>query len=42
MGRKEWTTVEPNSENKLVRVSAGHFPRLLFKAKIKVLGWFVN
>ena len=31
---KEWTTVEPDSEIKLVRVSGGTFPRLLFYAKL--------
>ena len=40
---KERTTVEPDSEVKLVRVSGCTAPRLLFDAKllIRVLGWFV-
>jgi hypothetical protein len=37
---KEWTTVEPDSEIKLVRVS-GALPALAFLCEIRVLGWFV-
>jgi hypothetical protein len=38
---KEWTTVELDSEIKLVRVS-GSTPALDLLCEIRVLGWFVN
>ena len=41
MVEKEWTTVEPDSEIKLVQVSEGTV-RARFLSKIRGLGWFVN
>jgi hypothetical protein len=35
-----WTTVDPDSEIKLVRVSEGTF-RARFLCEIRVLGWFL-
>ena len=40
-GERMDNVVEPNSENKLVRVSGGT-SALAFLGEIRVLGWFVN